>query len=519
MRVGSADPAGMFERVLDYATKNLRVEKLLIQAGLDPSNVTYEAIFDRLLEIGYANLTAANILFVLGGIFLIVTFVVRTIVPMRVLCIVSILFFLVASVLAGSIQHFFMYSLALPINIIRLVQIRNLVKKARSSARGDLSLDWLRPYMTPRTYRKGDVLFRKGDDATEMFLTVSGKFLVTEIGIQIPPGRILGELGFISPNNQRTQSVECIEDGEALTVAYDKLREIYLQNPEFGYYFLRLTSDRLLQHYARLEGLVEESKAALAAADPAKSAPPADQASGAGTGGTKPAVAAVPTIKAVFTGDGAKRPQKADATTRRAAFAGNVIEMVPRWKARLAAAIRRNSRSSAADDVEALRQRRMRAVAIVERHANYSAVGGFIPLPIANVAAIAAVIMRMVRELNKLYGEPVAHDRAYAIAIGLMGGLMPTGLAKLTTSTIASFVPGYNLIGIAVSSVAASVYARSTGRMLIDHFEREAALERDRQTLKAMRRWRNIWRVRLARGERAKSRPAPDGTRDGWLRR
>ena len=515
MGVGSLGPAAMFEGLLDAASKTLRVEKLLVQVGLDPSNVTYEAIFNRLLEIGYANLTAANILAVLGGIFLIMTFVVRTIVPMRIICIVSIVFFLVSAVLAGSIQHFFMYSLALPINIIRLVQIRNLVKKARSSAQGDLSLDWLRPFMTPRSYQKGEVLFRKGDDATEMFLTVSGKFLVTEIGIKIPPGRILGELGFISPNNQRTQSVECIDDGEVLTVAYDKLREIYLQNPEFGYYFLRLTSDRLLQNYARLEGLVEQSKVALAAADPTQSAQPA----AAATAAAKPVIAAVPAINAVPpAGDGAEAPQKPDAPARRPAFAGNVIQLVPRWRARLAAAILRRSAASATAEIEAARRRRQ-AVAIVERHANYSAAGGFIPLPIANVAAIAAVIMRMVRELNRLYGEPVKHDRAYAIAIGLMGGLMPTGLAKLTTSTIATFVPGYNLIGIAVSSVAASAYARSVGRMLIDHFEREAALVQDRNTLKAVRRWRNIWRIRLAR-VRAGSRPDSErGPGPGWLKR
>ena len=47
MSVGILDPAAM----LDYATKNLRVEKLLIQVGLDPSNITYEAIFNRLLDI------------------------------------------------------------------------------------------------------------------------------------------------------------------------------------------------------------------------------------------------------------------------------------------------------------------------------------------------------------------------------------------------------------------------------------------------------------------------------------
>ena len=30
-------------------------------------------------------------------------------------------------------------------------------------------MDWLRPFMIPRKYKKGDVLFRKGDVADEMF--------------------------------------------------------------------------------------------------------------------------------------------------------------------------------------------------------------------------------------------------------------------------------------------------------------------------------------------------------------
>ena len=72
----------------------------------------------------------------------------------------------------------------------------------------------------------------------------------------------MGELGFLSKNNKRTQTVECIEGGEVLTITYDKLLEIYFQNPEFGYYFLRLSSDRLMQNITRLEGVIEESNKA-----------------------------------------------------------------------------------------------------------------------------------------------------------------------------------------------------------------------------------------------------------------
>jgi len=87
------------------------------------------------------------------------------------------------------------------------------------------------------TYRKGDVLFRKGELASELFFTVTGKLLVTELGIEITAGRLVGELGFLSPDNRRTQTVECTQDGEVLTMTYDRLLEIYFQNPEFGYYF------------------------------------------------------------------------------------------------------------------------------------------------------------------------------------------------------------------------------------------------------------------------------------------
>ena len=70
----------------------------------------------------------------------------------------------------------------------------------------------------------------------------------------------MGELGFLSPNNRRTATVECTQDGHVLTITYDRLLEIYFENPEFGYYFLRLASDRLIQNIARLEGIIEQNK-------------------------------------------------------------------------------------------------------------------------------------------------------------------------------------------------------------------------------------------------------------------
>jgi CRP-like cAMP-binding protein len=132
-----------------------------------------------------------------------------------------------------------------------------LVKKARTATQGDMSMEWLKPFMTERRYRRGDRLFKKGDAATEMFLTVTGKFLVKEIGVELPPGRMMGEFGFLTPDNRRTGAVECIEDGQVLSITYERLLEIYFQNPQFGYYLLVLTTRRLLENIARLEGIIK----------------------------------------------------------------------------------------------------------------------------------------------------------------------------------------------------------------------------------------------------------------------
>jgi CRP-like cAMP-binding protein len=135
---------------------------------------------------------------------------------------------------------------------------------ARSATQGDTSMEWLKPFMTERKYRKGDVLFKRDDAANEMFLTVTGRFLVKEINVELPPGRLMGELGFLSPNNRRTATVECLEDGHVLTITYEKLLEIYFQNPQFGYYFLVLTSQRLLENIARLEGTITRLEGVIA---------------------------------------------------------------------------------------------------------------------------------------------------------------------------------------------------------------------------------------------------------------
>src|ERR1700736_1736164 len=125
MNLMSADQSVM-DRILDTAADNLRVAKILMQMGLDPDNITYDAIFNRVLEIVLANITLANTFALLAAIFFVATLLTRTMVPLRVANIISGIFFVGYGALAGDIKTFLLYLLMLPINALRLRQMMTL---------------------------------------------------------------------------------------------------------------------------------------------------------------------------------------------------------------------------------------------------------------------------------------------------------------------------------------------------------------------------------------------------------
>ncbi len=174
----------------------------------------------------------------------------------------------------------------------------------------------------------------------------------------------------------------------------------------------------------------------------------------------------------------ALEPIRADAATDHAQGASPAIAADPDPATKVAMTItpRLEAAPSPARALTRLRsddarRRRRLAEAVVERHANYSALGGVIPLPFVNFAAVLAIILRMVKALSSLYGVPFERDRARAIVLGLIGGLTPTAASTMTASTLLYLVPGSNLVGLAVSSVTASACTRKIGGIFVEHFE------------------------------------------------
>src|SRR5438309_10557975 len=103
MESSSADFSTILNRILDTAADNLRIAKILVQMGLDPNNITYDALFNRLLEIVLANITLANMFALVGAIFFVATLLMQTMVPLRVANMTGCAFFALFSALTGAI--------------------------------------------------------------------------------------------------------------------------------------------------------------------------------------------------------------------------------------------------------------------------------------------------------------------------------------------------------------------------------------------------------------------------------
>jgi CRP-like cAMP-binding protein len=202
---------------------------------------------------------------IFASVFVVSMTTMKTMVPLRVFGILLNLVLIGTAIPTHNYLTIAVQSVVLVLNVYRLHQMLQLIRDVKRSVNSDLSLDWLKPFMTERKCTAGEVLFYKDEKAEDMLYIVSGRFRLVESGIELPVGAIVGEFGMLSPSNARTQTLECIQAGLVLSVTYSKVEELYVQNPAFGFYFLRLFSQRLFQNIAKLQQQVDEKTALLEA--------------------------------------------------------------------------------------------------------------------------------------------------------------------------------------------------------------------------------------------------------------
>jgi len=217
------------------------------------------------MSLTVLNMSQANLFGYAAAALVFVTFWMKTMVPLRVLGIGSNIFFIVYGYLASAYPPLFLHVFLLPLNIVRLREMRNLIKQVETAASGDLNMAWIKPFTFSRLMNKDEFIFSKGETANCLFFVVSGRCRLIESGIDIAPGAVVGEFALISPDKTRTQTLQCTEAGKLLEITYGQVKQLYYQNPTFGFFFLQLISRRLFENIKRLESEVGHLRVQLVA--------------------------------------------------------------------------------------------------------------------------------------------------------------------------------------------------------------------------------------------------------------
>jgi len=200
--------------------------------------------------VGIIALVSAGI----AGALVIVSAFVKTMIPLRCLAVGGNLGFLIYGALHPSFIMVLLHGTMLPINLYRTAEMVRLTRRVRASAdSSDLSGVWLRPYMRKKRLRKNGVLFHKGDEATHLYFLADGRIEFVEIGEVMEAGRLFGEIAFFAPNKRRTLTARCVTPCTVLQIDENTFRQLYYQNPAFGFEVVKLVAGRLLADRQRLE--------------------------------------------------------------------------------------------------------------------------------------------------------------------------------------------------------------------------------------------------------------------------
>lgn len=104
---------------------------------------------------------------------------------------------------------------------------------------------------------------------------------------------------------------------------------------------------------------------------------------------------------------------------------------------------------------------------IIKNHIVWSMGAGFIPVPIADLLAVGAVQLDMIRQLSKLYGIDFKQTEGKAI----VSSLTSSGVARLGARAV-KFIPGVgSILGGVTMSILSGASTYALGEVFKKHFE------------------------------------------------
>ena len=113
-----------------------------------------------------------------------------------------------------------------------------------------------------------------------------------------------------------------------------------------------------------------------------------------------------------------------------------------------------------------------RAAKIVSKYAAASAAAGFIPIPLADIAAISAVQMKMVHALSNLYDVPFTKHWAKSLIASLTGSVASDSIGRIGLGSLLKMIPVVgHVAGMLALPGVACVATSTLGQIFTQHFE------------------------------------------------
>jgi len=72
--------------------------------------------------------------------------------------------------------------------------------------------------------------------------------LIQEVNVTLGPGAMLGEMSLFTSDHRRTATAVAATDVELAEITQRRVKELYFDNPEFGYNLVRLITQRLVNN-------------------------------------------------------------------------------------------------------------------------------------------------------------------------------------------------------------------------------------------------------------------------------
>jgi hypothetical protein len=198
-------------------------------------------------------MTLFEILGYLGLLLLLASSAMRTIIWLRILAIGASLAVVAYGILSARYPVAGFGAVLLGINAWRLQEMRKLVaatRAATAAGSAPITADWILPYMRPLAVPADTVIFRRGEAAEAMYFISSGRIRFEELDIELGEGSLFGEIGIFTDQKTRSATAKSLGPCSLLVVSADKVRELFFQNPEFGFFLVGLITKRLAEDAA-----------------------------------------------------------------------------------------------------------------------------------------------------------------------------------------------------------------------------------------------------------------------------